>query len=215
MNALLYSHVDVEKDIYTGIIQPFIIESIDVLASVVKKMNITGRKNFIDMVYHDSNRRCEFALKLATLVMHEVNKISPSDAGAIAANIVQLSPDLGIGTISTGQLLYASALHDDNSKIVNFYFDSDPYNDNIENTSLGFQLGKYLAANCIASWTCMLSVSSEYDISGALCLGGRESKNIINQLFIYECIKSINIFSGISSVFDKIYKQAKIISTRI
>ncbi|OUI97636.1 hypothetical protein CRM93_12650 [Acetobacter fabarum] len=61
----------------------------------------------------------------------------------------------------------------------------------------------------------MLSVSSEYDVSGVLRLGGRESKNVINQLFIYDCIKSINVFSGISSAFDEIYKRAKLISTRI
>jgi hypothetical protein len=215
MSALLHSYIDVEKDVYTEIIHPFIIESIDVLASVLKNTDMIGRRHFIDMVYHESNRRTEFALKLAAFVLHEVSKISPPDAGAVAANIIQLSPDLGIGTISTGQLLYASALHEGRSKITNFDLEPIPYNDNTENTSLGFQVGKYLASNCIASWVCMLSVSSEYDVSGVLRLGGRESKNVINQLFTYNCIKSINVFSGISSAFDEIYKRAKLISTRI
>ncbi|MBS0967240.1 hypothetical protein [Acetobacter okinawensis] len=213
MSALLHSPSDVENDIYTEIIKPFIIESIDILASVLKNTDISGRTHFIDMVYHDSNHRIEFALKLATLVMHEVSKISLPDAGAVAAHIVQLSPDLGIGTISTGQLLYASASHE--NKITTIDLDNVQYNDTKENTSLGFQVGKYLAYNYITSWTCMLAVSSEYDISSAFRLGGRESKNVINQLFFYDCIKSINIFSGISSVFDKIYKQAKLISTQI
>lgn len=212
MSALLPSHSDVENDIYTEIIKPFIIESIDILASVLKNTDISGRTHFIDMVYHDSNRRIEFALKLATLVMHEVSKISLPDAGAVAAHIVQLSPDLGIGTISTGQLLYASASHE--NKITTIDIDNVQYS-NKENTSLGFQVGKYLAYNYITSWTCMLAVSSEYDMSSAFRVGGRESKNVINQLFFYDCIKSINIFSGISSVFDKIYKQAKLISTQI
>lgn len=215
MSTSLLSNLEVDKDIYTEIIQPFLIESIDILASLIKSADIVVRRNFIDLMYHDTNRRSEFALKLATLVMHEISKISPPDAGAVAANIVQLSPDLGIGTISTGQLLYASALYENNSTFVNFDFEAASYNDNTDNASLGFQVGKYLAANCIASWTCMLSVSSEYDISGVLCPGGRESKNVINQLFRYDCIRPINIFSGISSVFDKIYNQVKLISIQI
>lgn len=214
MSAQLHPQFDIEKDIYTEIIRPFLLESIEVLASVVGNTDIAGRRHFIDMIYHDTNRRGAFALKLATAVMYEVGKISPPDAGAVAGCIVQLSPDLGIGTISTGQLLYASALYD-NNKVSYSDLNLASYNDNTANTSLGFQVGEYLAANCIASWTCMLSVNLEYDVSGILCPGGRESKNVINQLFFYGCIESINVLSGVSSVFDKIYKQVKIISARI
>ena len=99
MSALLHSPSDVKNGIYTKIIKPFIFKSIDILASVRNNTDVSGRTHFIDMVYHDSNHRIEFALKLATLVMHEVSKISLPDAGAVAAHIVQLSPDLGIGTI--------------------------------------------------------------------------------------------------------------------
>lgn len=215
MPAMLHPRFENQENLYAGNIKPFLHEAIDLLALSLGALDRQKQWAFIDLIYRDTNRRSVFALNLANSVIQEIEQISPPDAGSMAAKIIQLSPDLGVGTISVGQLLYATALYDSCNNVAVINLSCTSYNDNMNYSPLGFQMGEYLAMNTIVSWTCNFSMSNKHDPVKDLLPGGRESETTIIQLFNYNCLDLKNVLAGISSTFDRIYKQVKIISNQI
>lgn len=215
MPAMLDPRCENMKDTYRENIKPFLLEAVDFLALTIKSLNRHGRWHFIDMIYRDTNRRSAFSLKLAHSILQEIEKISPPDAAFMAAQILQLSPDIGIGRISVGQLLYATALYNDCTNVSVIDISNTSYNDNSNYSPLGFQVGEYLASNSIASWACAFTLDEEHDATRCALPNSRENETTITQLFHYNCIELKNVFSGISSAFHSIHKQIKIISAQI
>lgn len=215
MPAMLHSSFKRKENLYEQNIKPFLREAINVLASSVKHLDQQGRRQFINLIYRDTNRRTAFALKIANLAMKEIEKISPPDAGAVAANIVQLSPDLGIGTISAGQLLYAIVLYAGCAEVAEIDIGGTSENDNTDCVSFGFHVGKYIALNSIVRWICELSMEGEYEGPRLLLSGNGEGATVITQLFYYQCINVKNVLSGISSEFSRFHKKVEIISNQI